>query len=132
MRLIKFSYVLCLSLLVGCTSAEDLYNLSFESPVPKSVKFSHSQEQYFSDCCNWLHFEMDSSELNKLLQNGFLRQEVDFSEWQSMVPPEAKDWWHPEQLGDSILYFEKETENTRDILFTTPSKHEVYHVHYYK
>lgn len=132
MRQLKPNYLLVLLFIFGCTSADDLYNLSFNSYAHKSVKFYNSQEQYFSDCCNWLHFKIDSTELNKILQNDFQQQKVDFSQWQSKVPPEAEEWWHPETLGDSILYFMKETAKNRDIIFTTSKKNEVYHVHYYR
>lgn len=125
------SYILLSTLLVACSNPTELWDLSFHKKVPKSVKFYNAQGQYISDCCNWLHFKIDSLDLNSILQNGFHQQEVDFSQWQNMVPPEAKNWWHPEKLGDSILYFEKETPQSRDIIFATPKKNEVYHVHYY-
>lgn len=131
MRFRNLSYLFSLLMLAGCTSADELYNLSFNSATPKSVKFYNSQEQYFSDCCNWLHFKIDSTDLNKILETGFQQQKVDFLQWQSMVPPEAKGWWHPEKLGNSILYFKKETAKYWDVIFTTPMKNEVYHVHYY-
>lgn len=131
MRQPKLNYLLLLLFVFGCTSADELYDLSFNSSVPKSVKFYHSQEQYISDCCNWLHFKIDSADLNKVLQDGFQQQKVDFSQWQYMVPPEAKDWWHPETLGDSILYFERGKTKYLDVIFTTPQMTEVYHVHYY-
>jgi hypothetical protein len=132
MRQLKIGYLLILLMTFGCTSGDELYKLSFKSSPPKSVKIYHSQEQYFSDCCNWLHLKIDSTDLNKILRNGFKQQENDFSQWQNMAPPEAKEWWHPESLGDTVLYFQRETERYRDIIFTTPNKDEVYHVHYYK
>lgn len=115
----------------GCNrSATSLYEVVLKTPPPKSVKFYNSQDCYILDCCLWLHFTIDSIDLNRLLRKGF-KQEKLYLGFAS-VPPEAEAWWHPETLGDNTLFYTREIENARQALYTNPSKNEVYLVHYFK
>jgi hypothetical protein len=100
----------------------------FNSPPPKSVKFKNSQDAYVMDCCLWLHFKIDSTDLNDLLRDGFASEKLWFDI--DNAPPEAKGWWHPEKLGTDALYFTKEIENSKLGLYTNVQKNEVYVVHY--
>ena len=109
-------------------SATSLYKVMFNSPPPKSVKFKNSQDIYIMDCCLWLHFKIDSLDLNNLLKEGFTQEKL----WldSNNTPPEAKSWWHPDKLGSNALFYTKEKENSKLELYTNVSKNEVYAVYY--
>ena len=93
----------------------------------------NSQQQLPLDCCHWLHFEIDSIDLeNILLQDFYPRLIYGQSELTSGVAPEIENWWHPEKLGDSILCFERESEKARESLYTNAQKTEVYFKHWWK
>jgi hypothetical protein len=62
----------------------------------------------------WLHFKTDSAELNNLLQDGFEKKTRRFDHWNGVLPPEAKDWWHTERLGEGALYFERESDKDKE------------------
>lgn len=100
----------------------------FNAAPPKSVKFKHSQDAYALDCCLWLHFKIDSSDLNNLLKQGFNQEKLWFD--LNNAPPEAEGWWHPDKLGDDALYYTREIQNSKQGLYTNTSKNEVYIVHY--
>ena len=60
----------------GCNrSSQTLYEIIFDKPPGNSVKFYNSQDCYIFDCCLWIHFRADSNEFNKVVQNGFIKEE---------------------------------------------------------
>lgn len=115
----------------GCNrSATSLYEVMFKTSPATSVNFRNSQDCYILDCCLWLHFTIDSSHLNMLLKEGFTQEKLNFGF--GSVPPEAKNWWYPETLGENASFYTRKVEGARQGLYTNDSKNEVYMVHYFQ
>jgi len=114
--------------------SSSIYESMFGGKPDKSIQFYDKQDCYVFACCLWLHFKIDSSELSKLLLKDFRLKKTHSVAWSGVVPPEAKNWWHPEKLGNDVLYFERkpDSENDRTILglYTSERKDEVYAVLY--
>ena len=64
-------YGLVALIVTGCVSGDTYYKNSFGSPIPKSVNILNSQQQLPLDCCHWLHFEIDSIDLENILLQDF-------------------------------------------------------------
>jgi hypothetical protein len=128
-RFIKIIILSAVMAGTGCNrDPKDIFAAVFDN-VPKSVRLLHGKDQLLFDCCLWLHFKIDSTDLKKLIDDKYVLKNTDFDSWKGVLPP-GTDWWKPEQLGASALYYTKDSEKTIEAIFTNPKMTEVYYVNY--
>ena len=128
----KLFFLIGLTLFGGFScerSPERLYKVLL-GKTPTSVTILHGKDQYFLDCCIWLHFKISEPDLKGILKD-FEQQEIKMWKWKSNLPPNM-DWWKPEQLGSEVLYFEKASDNYQEGegIYTSNKFDEVYYVNW--
>jgi hypothetical protein len=100
---------LVISLSFACNrSSESIYEAMFKSR-PESVVVFHAQDQAFLDCCIWMHFKIDKSDL-RLLIDSCEQGNVDFKRWTLAETPK---WWKPENLKGDVKYFTRTVSHGR-------------------
>jgi hypothetical protein len=115
----------------GCSrQPNDIFKAVFKE-VPVSVQMLHGQDQYLTDCCLWLHFRIAKADLKKLMGSDYRPEPADFGKWKG-VAPKGIEWWKPELLGDSALYYTKDSGKELEAMYINVGMTEVYYVNYNK
>ncbi|GAB5551289.1 MAG: hypothetical protein Sapg2KO_08800 [Saprospiraceae bacterium] len=123
-----FSLSISLILLSNCDRDPNKIYEAVLGEIPISVHVLNAQDQYVSDCCIWLHFEISKNDLRKIIVD-FEEQEIKLWKWKSNNPPNM-DWWKPDLMEGEILYFERRSTDfeVTEGIYTNDKFNEVYYV----
>lgn len=120
--------ILTTFMLVSCSDRkpQSIFCAVLDCDKLKSVKILNAEDQDFSECCIWLHFTIDSTELVNAIRNCI---EHDFFVCDT-TEFEAK-WWNPKKKGVDIKCFSRNVNGSRETFFVNPSMTEVYYQNYH-
>lgn len=97
-------------------TGKEIYIALFKKPDDDCVSVANYKDQYIPglDCCIWLEFSTCPKELNRIIkQEKYEFQKTSSAHINISGDSKKPEWWKPEQLGDSVLFFRHGYEGRR-------------------